>query len=319
MKAVVYEGPNKVVYKDVADPVLQEGWVRVKVKYAGICGSDLNIFYGTHPRAKAPLIMGHENVGMLDCGKRVTFSPLLTCGQCVPCETGNSHVCNTLRLLGIDKDGGFAEYCAVPAESIIPIPDGVSDKQAALVEPVAVAVHALRETNFVPGDNAVVVGCGPIGLCVALTLRLFGASSVLLMETDKKRAALAQEMGFEVVDPTQASLEEYCFDWVFDCAGAQPAADMLFDLVKVKGNVVIVAAYKKPASLPLIKGMFKELNVSFVRVYRQKAFEVAVDIVSKDPCFEKIITHVLPLSQGVEGFDLVTNPGTGAVKVLLEV
>ena len=334
MKAILFKAANQLALEDIPQPQPQPGWATVKISYAGICGGDLNILASTHPRAKAPLVMGHECVGVLESddvpgipkGTRVTFSPLLTCGQCTPCQTGDSHVCNTLRLLGIDRDGAFAEYASVPAHSLIPIPDGVSDKLAALAEPVAVAVHALRDTGFVPGDNALVIGGGAIGICTALTLRAFGASAIVLFETDEKRAAVAKSLGLEVVSPAGLDVESFCkertggngYDWVFDCAGVQPVADILFDAVKVRGRVVIVALYKKPAALPLIKGVFKEASMHFVRVYRLKDFSVAVDMLANHPEFEKIITHTLPISQAGKGFDLLTTPGTGAIKVLYD-
>lgn len=332
MKAIIYEGPNKISVKDITKPVPKDGWAIIKVSHAGICGTDLNIYAGTHPRAKAPLVMGHEfsgtmeskNIPGLPKGTRVTVYPLLSCGKCEPCQTGNAHVCNTLGLLGIDCDGGMAEYIQAPIDSIIPLPDEVSDKLGAFVEPVAVTVHALRERGFVPGDNALVFGCGTIGLSTALTLRVFGASSILMMETDEARAQIAREMGFEVVSPIGLEMEPYCktrtggngFDWVFDCAGVQPVASALLDAVKVRGHIVIIAAYKKPAELPLIKGMFKETSISFVRVYRKKDFEIATKIVAQDSNYEKIITHVLPADDAQKGFDLLTTKGTGAVKVM---
>lgn len=330
MQAIVYEGPHTLSVREIEKP--KEGWALVKVSHAGICGTDLNIYAGTHPRAKAPLVMSHEFSGTLESddvpgipkGSPVTVYPLLSCGHCQPCQTGNGHVCNTLGLLGIDCDGGFAQYVSVPVQSIIPLAPEVSQKLGALVEPVAVAVHTLRERGFVPGDNALVFGCGTIGLCVALTLRKFGASCVLMMETDEARAQMAREMGFEVVSPMGLEVESYCkertrgngYDWVFDCAGVQPVADVLLDAVKVRGHIVVVAAYSKPASLPLIKGMFKETDLQFVRVYRFKDFEVAAQIVAADPSFEQIITHVLPVAKAQKGFDLLTTKGTGAVKVM---
>jgi len=137
---------------------------------------------------------------------------------------------------------------------------------------------------------------------------------------------MAREMGFEVVSPAGLDMEAYCksrtggdgYDWVFDCAGVQPVADVLLDAVKVKGRIVVVASYKKPPSIPFIKGMFKETEFQFVRVYRFKDFEVASKIVAADPDFEKVITHVLPSSEAQRGFDLLTTKGTGAVKVMFQ-
>lgn len=330
MKAIVYEGPNNLVVKDIPEPNIPEGWAKVKVSCAGICGTDLNIYAGTHPRAKAPLVMGHEFSGVLEQdvpgikkGTRVTVYPLLSCGHCEPCLTGNAHVCNTLKLLGIDCDGGFAEYVAVPQDKLIPIPDDVSDELAALVEPIAVTVHALRETGYTPGDNAIVIGAGTIGMATGITLRNFGARDIIIAETDPERTKLAESLGFTVIDPIKTDLhtfgQEHCsaggFDWVIDCAGVQPVADALLDLVKVKGHILIVASYKKPAQLPLFKGMAKETDIRFCRVYRKGDFAKAVKIAA-DPDYSKIITNVLSPDDAQKAFDLLTTKGTGAVKVM---
>jgi 2-desacetyl-2-hydroxyethyl bacteriochlorophyllide A dehydrogenase len=334
MKAIIYEGPQKISVKNVADPQVKSGEVLVKVSYAGICGTDLNIYAGTHPRAKSPLIPGHEfsGVTMSDSkrfskGTRVAAYPLLSCGHCEPCMTGNEYVCDTLGLLGIDCNGAMAEYISVAEEKLIKLPDTMSDKLGAFIEPVAVTVHALRETGFVPGSKAIVFGCGTIGLSTALTLRIFGALKVTMVETDQSRAAIAKSMGFDVFNPIGVNMEKFVreqtdgigFDWVFDCAGVQAVADVLLDVVKVKGRIVIVAAYKKAAVLPLIKGMFKETSFSFTRVYRYKDFDIAAKIMQHEENYEKIITHLLPLDEAQKGFDLLTTPGTGAIKVMYKI
>ena len=331
MKAILYEGAEKLQVKDVPIPEVPKGWGLIRVSYAGICGTDLNIYTGTHPRAKSPLVMGHEFSGVmaqdapgLPRGTRVTASPLLSCGKCEPCRNGNSHVCNTLKLIGIDRDGAMAEYTVVPLENIVPLSDRISDRMGAVVEPIAVGVHTIRECGYHPGDNALIFGCGAIGLIHALILRHAGVSNIVMAETDPIRAGLGKEMGFEVIESTQEALGKAIwektngngFDWVFDCAGVQPVADKLLDAVKVKGCIVIVASYKKPASLPLIKGMFKEARIQFVRVYRQKDFEIAAQLVGEEPDFEKIVTHILPAQDAQKGFNLLTTRGTGAVKVV---
>lgn len=333
MKAIQFIAPNTISVNDVTMPQVPEGCSLIKVSHAGICGTDLNIYAGTHPRAKAPLTIGHEFSGVLmndtenfKKGTRVTVYPLISCGECTPCKEGNKHVCNTLGLYGIDADGGMGEYVAIPDDQIIPLPDAVSDKLGAFIEPIAVVVHALRETDFRSGDNALVFGCGTIGLCLALTLRQFGARDILLVETDECRSQVARGMGFEVIDPSKEDLLGIVnertggdgFDRVYDCAGVQAVASVLLDVVKVKGQVVIVASYKKPAELPLFKGMAKELAIHFTRVYRKKDFEIAARIATQVPEYEAIITHVLPFEQAQEGFDLLFTKGTGAIKVMFQ-
>jgi (R,R)-butanediol dehydrogenase / meso-butanediol dehydrogenase / diacetyl reductase len=331
MKAIVYKAAKTIAVEEVSIPEVKEGWALIKISHVGICGGDLNIYAGTHPRATAPLIMGHEFSGhlvkghpTLKEGTLVTVYPLLSCGHCEPCTTGNPHVCNTLRLLGIDIDGGMAEYVLAPVDTIVPIPEGVSEKLGAFIEPLAVAVHAIRDSEFLPGDNAVVYGCGPIGLVVGITLRYFGASNVTMVETNEFRAEKAREMGFEVLNPAKEDVAKIIYertnntgaDWVFDCAGHPTVANAVFDVVKVRGNLVMVAAYKKPPELPMFKGMAKELAMNFVRVYTAKDYKIAAELIAKDENFEKIITHVLPIEEAQKGFDLLTTPNTDALKVM---
>ena len=333
MRAIKFLGADNVQCVECDEPSRKEGYALIKIEYAGICGTDLNIYAGTHPRAKEGLIIGHEFSGVLmedteklKAGTRVTAYPLISCMKCTPCTQGNKHVCNTLGLFGIDAAGGMADYVMIPEDQIIPLPDDVSSKIGAFIEPIAVTVHTLRETGFVVGSNALVFGCGTIGLCLALTLRNYGAGDVLLVETDESRIQVARDFGFEVVNPISEDLLKIVkektggdgFDFVYDCAGVPAVANLLFDVVKVKGKIVIVASYKKPAELPLFKGMAKELNVQFVRVYRQEDFVLATALARREPLFEKIITDVYSPEEVSEAFGKLFTKGSGAIKVMFK-
>jgi (R,R)-butanediol dehydrogenase / meso-butanediol dehydrogenase / diacetyl reductase len=330
LKAIVYEGPQTVNVQEREMPAVKEGWALIKASHAGICGTDLIIYGGTHPRAAAPLIPGHEFSGTivsghptLQPGTPVTVNPLLSCGTCPPCLSGQAHVCETLQLVGIDCDGGMGEYVQAPIDKIIPLPEGVSLKLGALMEPIAVGVHAVRQAGFVPGDEALVYGAGTIGLCVALSLKNLGARRVVIVETNPDRIKKAEELGFTAIHSLTQDVKEVVlaetngsgFDFVFDCAGHPAVATQVTEVVKVRGTVVIVASYKNPAALQLQQGMFKELSIRFVRVYTHKDFEIAAELVAKEPNFEKIITHVLPPEEAQKGFKLLTTP-SDAVKVM---
>lgn len=325
-------GPNEVSLQEVSTPNVPKNFTMLKTSHVGICGTDLNIFAGTHPRAKSPLIMGHEFSGTvcsehptINIGEKVTVNPLLSCGKCHPCTTGNSHVCEDLKLVGIDSDGGMAEFVAVPNHCIVPLPKEVSLKAGALVEPIAVAVHAIRQGGYQAGDRAVVFGAGTIGLCVALTLRHYGATQVTVIETNDGRLKKAAALGFHTLNPVKddiqtevrASTSHLGADIVFDCAGHPSVLDVVTDIVKVKGKIVIVAAYKKPAAFQLLQGMFKELSVQFVRVYTPTDVELAIQILAKNRDFEQLITHVLAPEDAKKGFDLLVTP-SDAIKVLYQ-
>lgn len=332
MKAIVFEAPQTVSLREIEMPTVPQGWALIKISHVGICGTDLNIYAGSHPRAKAPLVMGHECSGTivsghptLPEGTPVTINPLLTCGTCIPCTTGQSHVCESLKLVGIDCDGGMAEYAAAPVERVVPLPEGLSFAMGALVEPVAVAMHAVRQGGYIPGDHAVVFGAGTIGLCVALALRSSGASQVTIVETNELRLQKARELGFSTIHPQQENVREIILaqtkgtgsDFVFDCAGHHSVLPLLTEIVKVRGNIVIVAAYKKPAEVHLLQGMFKELTMRFVRVYTDKDFELAAQLLVQQRDFERIITHTLPPEEAKKGFELLTSH-TDAVKVMYQ-
>lgn len=330
MKTIVYEGPQTVAMKEKEMPELSEGWALIRSSHAGICGSDLNIYSGAHPRAQAPLVLGHEFSGTMvkghptiKEGTPVTVNPLLSCGNCFSCKSGQSHVCENLQLIGIDCDGGMAEFVKVPAENVVQLPEGLSLALGALVEPVAVAVHAVRQGKYIPGDNAVIFGAGTIGFCVGLVLKSYGASNVTIVETNELRIEKAKELGFSTVNPLQQDVKEEILkktagagaDFVFDCAGHPSVLPHVTDAAKVRGTIVMVAAYKKPAEVNLLQGMFKELSMNFIRVYTEKDFVLAAELLQTNSGFEKIITHVLPAEEAKQGFDLLTQK-TDAVKVM---
>lgn len=328
MKAIVFTNPGKIEVQEVPLPVVEEGWALIKVSHAGICGSDLTIYSGYHPRAKAPLVPGHEICGYLvsdlpgmPAGTFVTVNPLLSCGQCDPCLSGNSHVCQSLKLIGIDRDGGMAEYVTAPIHHILAIPEGVSRRSAAFIEPVAVGVHTVRQSGYIPGDNALIFGAGAIGMSVALTLRELGCHGVTICEPNKIRVEKASSLGFRAIQTHPELVSELMkltngkgFDFIYDCAGHQSVAEMLPDLIKVKGTIVIVAGYKQPPAMNFQKGMFKEFSIKFVRVYRDEDFKIACQLAKSQPLYAEVVTHELPIEEAQRGFDLLLTP-SDAIKV----
>lgn len=329
MKAIVFEGPQKVEYKEIPMIIPKEGWTLIKVSHAGVCGSDMTIFSGKHPRAKAPLVMGHEFSGYIASlnpyfteGTLVTVFPYLPCGICERCKHGQFHVCKSLKLIGIDLDGGMAEYVQVPNNVICAVPEGISPELAAFIEPVGISVHSARKGGYNPGDSVVVFGAGGIGLSTAITLRSFGAEHLIICEPNPTRRALAKELGFDVVDPDRDVIEEIYertngdgAEYVFDCAGAQPVIDILPDVVKINGKIVIVAGYKNPPAMDFQKGMFKEIDIQFVRNCTRQDFLIACDLIGKKLGYDKLLNYILPLSEIKNGFA----PPSSAYKVMFKV
>lgn len=336
MKALVYTGPKSVEVREVEAPPARKGAVRLRMTYCGICGSDIGIFAGKHPRATAPLVLGHEFVGTVDlapegsrfaAGDRVVAYPLLSCGTCHPCRNGQPHVCASLKLIGIDCDGGIAETLWVDEGVLFKLPDSLSDRVAALVEPLAVVVRSLHRARFEIGQSAVVMGAGPIGLLTAIVLRHAGASKILVSDVDDARLGLCREMGFEVVDVRNEDLAQRVLaatggdgaDVAFECSGVESAALEMTKVVRVGGTICMTAVHKAPHAVSLIDLNFKEQTLIGSRVYTLAEFGSAVGLAGVLAAeLERAITQVVPLSASDKVFDMIADPSLNTVKILVD-
>lgn len=334
MKSLVYTGPKSVEIRDVAPPQAAPGEVLLKMRLCGVCGTDIGIWGGSHPRATAPLILGHEFVGEVVAdsprfarGQRVVAYPLISCGVCHPCRTGSPHICARLRLIGIDGDGGMAEYLAVPENVLFAIPEQMDDRIAALIEPLAVALRAVEQSGIGVADRVAVLGAGPIGLLVALVAKQAGAARVLISDIDPARLALAADLGFAAVDIRQEDLAERVLaatdgdgaDVVFDCAGAAPAALEMTRITRPGGTICLAALHKTPNPVALLDIAFKELRLIGSRVYTQEQFRRSIDLAqSLAAPLARLITRTLPLSAAAGVFEILRDPEAGEVKVLID-
>ena len=337
MKALVYTGPERVEVRDVADPAPRMGAVKVKMTYCGVCGSDIGIFAGKHPRAKAPLILGHEFVGVVEDvaedvktfapGDRVVAYPLLSCGKCLPCRTGSPHVCRKLGLLGIDVDGGICEYAWVDADVLFKVPDAVSDKVAAVIEPLAVVVRSLHQARFTPLDSTVVIGAGPIGILTAIMLKHCSASRIIISDIDEARLAMCRDFGFEAVNVKETNLVDYVakatdgdgVDIVFECSGTESSALEVTKLARIGGAVCMTGVHKAPHAVNLMDLNFKEQWMVGTRVYTKREFEMSVPYAAALAAdLEKIVSHVVPLSASETVFAMIADPAVNTVKVLVD-
>ncbi len=335
MKAVRYLAAWDVRTVEVAVPVPAEGEALVKVRYCGICGSDMGIIAGTHPRAKPPLILGHEFSGeileirpgckktTLKAGDKVTAYPLLSCGNCWSCRNGVSHVCRSLKLFGIDRDGFMAEYAAVLVEYLYKLPEKQSFEKAALVEPLAVGVHSVRMAEVRPDDMMVVMGAGPIGLVVALALKDAGVKKIYLTDINSCRLNLARQLGFATFNAAETNVAEEVrritngdgADVVFEVAGAAESAMQMTEIVRCRGKVIMVSVHKKPHEVDLRSINFKEITLIGTRVYTREDYEYAIRIADALP-LERLVTHKVPAADAPRGFELMKNPD-GVCKVLI--
>ncbi|MGH1549815.1 zinc-dependent alcohol dehydrogenase [Leifsonia poae] len=336
MLAANYVGERTITIEEREAAELRPGEVRVAVAYVGICGTDLHVFHGDmDARVTKPATIGHEMSGTIAeigpgvegwaVGDAVTVMPLAWDGTCPACLAGNEHICQNLDFIGIDSPGALQQSWNVPASTLVRLPDGVSLRNAALVEPVAVAVHDVRRSELAPGDRAVVIGAGPIGVLIATVATAFGAE-VVIAEIDPGRRAAAEAMGLRTLDPSAVDQVAWVEEWtggagadvVFEVSGSAAAVLGATSLAKVRGTLVVVAIHSQPRPIDLHRLFWRELRILGARVYQREDFEKAIELVAAgDIPADRLITRVVPLAETASAFEALESGG--AMKILVEV
>jgi (R,R)-butanediol dehydrogenase / meso-butanediol dehydrogenase / diacetyl reductase len=336
MRAARYASAGLVESADVDATDPAAGEVQIQVAYTGLCGTDLHIVHGAmDARVARPLIFGHEMSGEVSAigagvegwaiGDPVTVMPLAWDGTCPACRAGHQHICQHLEFIGIDSAGSLQELWNVPAHTLVRLPVGLRLDHAALVEPVAVAVHDVRRSELGPGDKAVVIGGGPIGLLIATVAREFGAD-VVVIELDANRRAQIENLGFTTLDPRETDQVSWVERWtgdagadvVFEVSGAAAAVLGATSLAKVRGTIVVVAIHPTPREIDLQRMFWRELRLLGARVYEATDFEAAVDLLDRGVIpADLLITRIVPLSQTA---DAIADLEAGrAMKILVDV
>jgi (R,R)-butanediol dehydrogenase/meso-butanediol dehydrogenase/diacetyl reductase len=336
MKAAYYHGNKTIQVGESVPHKPGPGEVRIHVAYCGVCGTDLHIFKGgMDKRVSMPQVIGHEMSGDIaeigpqvkgwSLGDRVVVRPLQPCGNCPACKAGHAHVCYNLKFLGIDTPGAFQGSWTVPAHTLHRMPPNLSFDLGALIEPVAVACHDIRRGELKAGEEAVVIGGGPIGLLVALVAKQAGAR-VLLSEVNPYRLNLAREVGLEVVNPKEADLNEFVSkrtngtgaDVVFEVTGTAPGAAVMTQLVRVRGRIVIVGVFGDPPKVDLFRFFWRELHLCGARVYEPEDFEKAIDLAARGVFpLARLISARWPVTELQKAFEQI-EAGTDLMKVLID-
>lgn len=322
MRTAAYAGDSRVAVGTAEATAPGAGEVQIAVSYVGLCGTDLHVVHGRmDARVTTPLIFGHEMSGTIAAvgdgvpewrvGDPVTVMPLEWDGTCPACRAGNNHICQNLNFIGIDSPGALQQLWTVPAETLVALPAGLPLDVAALAEPVAVAVHDVRRAELAPGDRAVVIGGGPIGVLIASVARHTGAE-VAVFELEAGRRAQIEELGFQAIDPSTVDPVAWTEEWtggagadvVFEVSGAAAAVLLATRLAKVRGTIVVVAIHAVPRELDLQRVFWRELRVLGARVYQRADFDTAVELLASGAIpTEKLITRILPMEEIEEALD----------------
>jgi (R,R)-butanediol dehydrogenase / meso-butanediol dehydrogenase / diacetyl reductase len=335
-RQVVYREARTLAVEHAEPASTLPGHVRIDVAYTGICGTDLHIFHGDMDgRVNPPCVLGHEMSGRIAevgpdvagwrPGDPVTVMPLAWCRHCPACRAGHPQLCHHLVFLGIDAAGSLQDSWMVPAAALVRLPPALPLDHAALVEPTAVAVHDVRRADLRPGERALVVGGGPIGLLIAIVARRTGAD-VVLAELDPYRRAVADGLGLTTVDPDATDLAAHVAEWTggtgaavaFEVSGAAAGVAAAVDALAVRGRMVQVAIHPAPREVSLHRFFWRELTLLGARLYDRSDFETAVGLIAQgDIPAAALISRIEPMERTAQAFEALES-GAGVMKVLVD-
>jgi len=338
MKAVYVDDAYKVVVKEVDKPEVGRNDVLIRVKAAGICGSDIHTYKGLHPFRKPPVIIGHEIAGEVveigagvtkfKAGDRVTVEPQTGCGHCEYCLAGNVNYCAERGAPGIGSwYGAMAEYFAAPELTVFKLPDEMDYDRGVLVEPFAVGVHAVRKAEIQVGDKVAILGAGPIGLLAMAAAKAAGATTMLVTDVMDYALGIASEMGathtMNIMDRTDWTEEAKAqvggeFDKVLIAVGVPGIIDQSLRLLRKGGRIVTIAMFHGTQTFDIHNLQNQEKEIIGCMTYTRVDTMTAIDLLMAGAVNEQaIISHKLTCDQAAEGFRLVDKKEDQSMKVLV--
>ncbi|MDQ0377390.1 zinc-dependent alcohol dehydrogenase family protein [Amycolatopsis thermophila] len=328
MRAAIVDQPGSVRVGEVPDPTPGERDVVIKVGACGICGTDLHIADGHFPPTPYPIVPGHEFAGEIvelgrdvpggwQVGDRVAVDPSLFCGYCDPCRAGHGNLCENWGATGDTVDGAFAEYVAVPASTCYRLPDHLSWREGALVEPVSCAVHGVRRVGVEAGEHFLVVGAGTMGLIMQMLLQRAGAR-VTVVDRNASRLPRAKDLGAHAVATDVSELDGERFDAAADCTGAAPAIEAAFDSLRRGGRLLVFGV--APAEARVALSPFRIYNDEITVVGSMAvlhSYGAALDLVASGAVdTQALLTDALPLESFPDALDLMRSGAGLKVQVL---
>lgn len=342
MKALILKEYNTFLYEDVPEPEMEADEVLIQVKACGICGSDVHGVDGSSGRRIPPLIMGHEASGVIAKagkhvqdfleGERVTFDSTISCGKCYFCRKGQINLCDNRRVLGVAceehrHDGAFAEYVAVPERILYKLPDDVSFEQAAMVEPVSIAVHAVELTPVSLNDTAVVVGSGMIGLLLIQALRTAGCGRIIAVDIEQRKLELASQLGADdVLRADRVDVpEEVCkltdnrgAELAFEVVGNTQAVNTAILSLKKGGTLTLIGNLAAHVEIPLQVAISRQITVQGSCASCGE-YPACLDMIANGKInVDVLISKVAPLTEGAQWFERLYKGEEGLMKVILE-
>lgn len=335
----VMTAPHEIIFRQIPVPEVKPGQILVRIQMIGICGSDIHVYHGKHPFTSYPVTQGHEVSGDIAAigegvtgftvGQKVTIEPQVFCGRCYPCTHGKYNLCEELKVMGFQTTGTASTYFACDASKITPIPEALSFEEGAVIEPLAVAVHAVRRYGDVQGKKVVVLGAGPIGNLVAQVAKGMGAEQVMVTDVSDYRLELAKKCGADVAVNTRneefgAAMVKHLgpdkADVIYDCAGNNITMNQAIRCARKGSTIILVAVFADMGTVDLAVLNDHELDLNTTMMYRHEDYVTAIEMVNEGKIhLAPLMSKVFPFGQYLDAYKFIDDNRETTMKVLINV
>ena len=335
----VMTAPGQIEFREVPTPEPAPGEALIKIMKIGVCGSDIHVYHGEHPFTSYPITQGHEVSGLVEklgegvtgltVGQKVTIQPQVVCGECYPCRHGKYNLCEKLKVMGFQTTGVASHYFAVDAKKVTPLPEGMGLVDGAMIEPLAVAVQAVRRAGDVPGQDICVLGAGPIGILVAQAAKGMGARRVMVTDVSSLRLDKAKECGADFCINTKEkdfgeALTE-CFgpdkaDVIYDCAGNNITMGQAIAHARKGSTIILVAVFAGMATVDLAVLNDHELDLNTSMMYRTEDYDTAIELVNQGKVqLTPLISKHFAFKDYLEAYKYIDENRESTMKVIINI
>jgi len=330
--------PGQIEFHEVPVPDPKTGEVLIKIMNIGICGSDIHVYHGKHPFTSYPVTQGHEVSGLIEkigegttgftIGQKVTVQPQVVCGECYPCRHGKYNLCEKLKVMGFQTTGMASQYFAVDAKRVTALPETISLEEGALIEPLAVAVHAVGCAGDVNGKSICVLGAGPIGILTAQVAKGLGAHNVMITDVSDIRLAKAKEVGVEACINTKT--EDFATEFIryfgpdkadviYDCAGNNITMNQAIRSARKGSVLILVAVFDGMATVDLAVLNDHELSLNTSMMYRNEDYQKAIELVSERKVqLKPLISKKFSFQQYQSAYKYIDENRESTMKVIVD-
>jgi len=331
--------PGTITFKEIPIPKINDSEVLIKIQMIGICGSDIHVMHGKHAFTTYPVTQGHEVSGEvveigsditdLKIGDRVTIEPQVVCGVCHPCRHGKYNLCESLKVMGFQTTGAASTFFAVDRKRVTSLPNTMSFKDGAMIEPMAVAVHAIKRMGDITGLNVAVIGAGPIGNLIAQTAKGMGAAKTMITDISDYRLSLAEDCGVDSVFNTKkvnfndaliAAFGSDKADVIYDCAGTDSSIGDAIAHARKGSAIILVAVFANIAKVDLAVLNDHELDLNTTMMYRHEDYLEAIRLVNENKVeLKPLQSKVFPFREYQKAYEYIEKNQEHSMKIFIEV